>query len=161
MENCGKLTSILRILGKRPKRPKFRSIRNFGYNRNCRNRPKFRENVCFRNFRNNAKFRETFDRNWPKRFAKFRWFRNFGGNPRDILTTILRVCLQIFLAFFLYPYFCCQTYSWCLRSSDPVFIFSGSRSSETDTKIKYEYKKRRAKKIWKFTGNFHISEPVM
>ena len=38
-----------------------------------RRRPKFRENVCFRNFRNYAKFRGTFEWNWPIRFAKFRW----------------------------------------------------------------------------------------
>ena len=45
-----------------------RNDRNFGDDRNCRNRPKFWKYFCSRNFRN---------------YAKFRWFRNFGTNPNN------------------------------------------------------------------------------
>ena len=58
--------------------------------RNCRNRPTFRENVCFRNLRN---------------FAKFRWFRNFGANPKYNAFKTEKM-KNIHLSHFLLSYIC-------------------------------------------------------
>ena len=57
------LAESLKIAPNSRKTTEISVNRNFVDDRNCRNGPKFRENVCFRNFRNYAKFREKFDRN--------------------------------------------------------------------------------------------------